>query len=101
MDNNTIYAIYDNVAKAVVGMLMMHKHEASAVRMYADVASSAESMIGKHPQDFDLVRLGHLRDHKLLDPDYHVVLKGSTWAASRADAREVDGVIHAPLREVK
>lgn len=83
MDNNTIYAIYDNVAKAIVGMLTMHKHEASAIRMYADIASMPDSQLNKHPQDFDLVRLGYLRDHQLLDPAFAVILKGSVYAATK------------------
>lgn len=90
MDNNTIYAIYDNVAKAIVGMLTLHKHEASAVRMYADIASMPDSQLNKHPQDFDLVRLGYLKDHKLLDPAYAVILKGSVYAAAHTNEQPLE-----------
>lgn len=87
MDNNTIYAIYDNVAKSLAGGLYLHKHEASAVRFFADVASDPQTMVAKHPQDFDLVRLGHLRD-LVITQDYATVLKGSTWIAAHTAALE-------------
>lgn len=87
MDSNTIYAVYDNVAKALVGGLYLHKHEAAAVRFFADVASDPQTLIAKHPQDFDLVRLGHINDLAIRE-DYCTVLKGSTWIAAHTAALE-------------
>lgn len=99
MDNNTIYAIYDTVAKSITGGLYLHKHEASAVRFYADVASDPNTMIAKHPQDFDLIRLGYIKDHKALDGDYAIILKGSVWAAARDEV--LAEPIDPPLKRMK
>lgn len=77
-----VYAIIDNMAKAILGGLHLHKHEASAVRFFADVASMPESLVGKHPQDFDLVQLGFITNSQQLERGYKLVLKGSVWAAA-------------------
>lgn len=77
-----IYAINDTVAGQLVGGLYAHKHEAAAVRFFCDVAAGKESLVGKHPQDFDLIRLGFITHHNELAPDYALVLKGETWAAA-------------------
>lgn len=78
-----IYAILDNVAGALVGGLTCHKHEAAAVRFYSDVATMKDSLIGKHPQDFDLLRLGYVTHHNEIEPEHTVILRGSTWAAAQ------------------
>lgn len=59
-----IYAIYDNKAKALTGanFLHLHRHETTAVRMFSEIATDAQTQINKHPDDFELVRLGWLDD---------------------------------------
>lgn len=92
-----IYAIYDNVAKSIIGMLHMHSHEAAAVRMFVDVANMDKSMIATHPQDFDLVCLGEVCDNLaeikghdagtgpiIIADNPRTVLTGAAWAAAQA-----------------
>lgn len=87
MDNTKyftgIYAIMDTIAQQITGGLYLHKHEAAAVRFFADVAQMPDSLVGKHPQDFDLVRLGYLSLENDIKPDNTVILRGSIWAASQ------------------
>lgn len=94
MDNTkyaaTIYAIKDNVADQIIGGLYLHKHEAAAVRFFADVASTKGSLVGAHPQDFDLLRLGYITHFSELQPDHTVILRGSNWIAANESPTQVD-----------
>lgn len=82
-----VYAINDTVAAQLVGGLYAHKHEAAAVRFFCDVAAMPDSLVGKHPQDFDLIRLGFVTHEHELVPDPAVILKGSTWAAAQQETK--------------
>lgn len=79
---NGIYAVYDNVAKEIVGGLHLHKHQAAAIRMFADAASDPKTMLAQHPQDYDLVQLGTLGENNEIEPRYTNVLKGAVWHAA-------------------
>lgn len=81
--NATIYAIRDNVAEQIIGTLIMLKHEAAAVRSFGDIASMPESIVGKHPADFDLVQLGYITHTHQLEPDYRLVITGAAWLAAQ------------------
>lgn len=85
---NGIYAVYDNVATDITGGLHLHKHQAAAIRMFADVASDPKTMIAQHPQDYDLIQLGTLGDNHEIEPRYTVILKGSVWHAAKTPTEE-------------
>lgn len=78
-----IYAVYDNVAQAVIGGLQLHYHDAPAIRMYSDIAHMPESTIGMHPQDYDLLDLGTLTDDPEIYSARRTVLTGAAWLASQ------------------
>lgn len=87
--NTYIFAILDTVANALIGGLLLHKHEAAAVRFYSDVATMKDSQIARHPQDFNLLQLGYLDDEHQLVPDYRVVLTGENWLAANASTEHL------------
>lgn len=79
-----IYAILDIIANMIVGGLYMHKHDAVAIRFFNDVASQGDSLISKHPQDFDLICLGTLEEDNTITPvgeEYRTILTGKQWLA--------------------
>lgn len=78
-----IYAILDNVAGDLIGGLHIHRHDASAIRFFGDVANMQDSHVGRRPNDYALVCLGKFTDDHRIIPDYSVVLEGSTWLASQ------------------
>lgn len=102
MDNSKyqagVYAIKDTVANILTGGLYAHKHEAAAVRFFCDVASMKDSLVGKHPQDFDLLRLGYITHNDEIVPDLTTVLKGSTFAAATTE-NETDKQTRYPLAQ--
>lgn len=90
METTTIYAIYDNVAKTITGGLHLHKHQASAIRFYSDVALTKDTNVNRHTEDYDLVQLGHLKDNSALQSDYKVILTGKTWLAAQNEALKTE-----------
>lgn len=83
MRNGTLYAVLDTVADLIIGGIQIHRHEASAIRTFGDVATMPNSVVAAHPGDFILVRLGHLDDSNMLVPDHSVVMTGAQWLATQ------------------
>lgn len=89
-----IYAVFDLAAEEVIGGLHLHKHDASAIRMFSDGATAKGSILEKHPEDFDLLFLGTLdldEDDCVPGIDREVrarrVLTGKQWAAIHLEAK--------------
>lgn len=82
-NNGGVYAIIDTKAEAVIGFLMICKHPAQAVRNFCDVADDQKSMINRHPEDYELVRLGWLTLENHVIPEHALILSGSSYAASK------------------
>lgn len=83
MKNGAIYGIYDKRADALISVNLF-KHPAAAVRFYGDVASTPDTTVNKHPEDYDLVCICELDDdHTALSPSQHMVLTGEAWKASK------------------
>lgn len=86
-----IYCIHDVVSGLVVGGLHLFPADAAAMRMFADVAGSPDTLISRHPSDFQLVCLGELVEPRpgftdlpqAVQSDPFVVLTGSQWSASQ------------------
>lgn len=85
MHNQTrnLYAIEDTVANDLIGGIHIHRHEAAAIRMFSDVAQLEGSMINRHPQDYQLIQLGHLDEKNQLVENYKLVMTGLQWAAAQ------------------
>ena len=54
-----IYAIYDYKVE-VFQNVFTQQHDAQAERMFKDVAMDKDTVIGRNPKDFALVRLGRV-----------------------------------------
>lgn len=60
-----LYAIIDNVTNEILGGIQIHKNDQSAIRTLYDIATR-DTMVNKHPADFDLWLLGAIgTDHRL------------------------------------
>lgn len=86
-----IYVIYDLKAGAALSGLLLHRADAAAIRQFADIASDPQTMIARHPEDYELRILGVFADescaiHALADTadeKYRVILTGAAWKASK------------------
>lgn len=84
-----IVAIQDNKAEAITNQnyLMLHRHIATATRMFTDLAQDAQSGLHKHLEDYDLVCLGTLDDTTLqIIPELTTILTGSQLKTLLANA---------------
>lgn len=96
-----IYAVRDKVANAIVGTLWLLGADAPAIRIFTDIASDPQSMLAKHPGDFELLCLGELAAEAtnilgeptgenlgpLIAIKSRVVLDGAAWAATQQPRR--------------
>ncbi len=72
-----LYAIYDT-ASALYLRPIFAQSDGQAMRSFADAAVAAEGEIGKHPEDYTLVRIGMWEDTtaKLVDEQNASLLTG-------------------------
>ncbi len=54
---HNIYSIYDTAAALYMRPIFVQS-DGQAVRLFSDLACDAESEVGKHPEDYTLIRLG-------------------------------------------
>lgn len=82
-----IYAVWDRKAEDFVGgqySLMMFKHDAPAVRFFGDMCVDPKSVMGQHPEDFDLV----VFEADLSESSMSVVISAEKVLAARAPQQE-------------
>lgn len=77
-----LYVIQDTVANDTAPAITMHRAEAAAVREFSELLTQ-HPMMSKHPQDFQLVRVGFMEDESLkIVPNHHVIVTGAALAAA-------------------
>lgn len=89
-----LYAIYDTVARAIVGGVHVCQRDEVAIRLFGDVASDNQTMIARHPSDYELLYLGELGDGAagICVPTVApvVVLTGAALLALRDDSVQAE-----------
>lgn len=86
-----IYAVLDLVANDLLGMLALHKSEATAIRMFADIADAKGTIVNQHPGDFALLLLGNIfytddAPYVKIVPDRRIIFTGEQYLATQAPA---------------
>lgn len=92
------YCIYDTATAAYMRPVFMQS-DGQAIRTFIDIATSADSDIGKHPEDYSLVRIGIWWDSTRYDMYYPVlahlgeqaVLSGELYYDGTANDNDVFG----------
>lgn len=105
-----LHVIYDSVSK-VYDVPFPSRSEEEAIRSFGNLASNAETMVGKHPEHFKLFRVGLYDDStgKIAPEDivhvanaHDLVAAGRKVEPGQLDAfdkmyvREVDGQLDDP-----
>lgn len=79
-----IYGVFDRVAGSVTGGLMLFAADAVAVRTFGDICRDPNTMMARHPNDYDLVRLGILADNgEIGGVEFTTVITGAAFAATQ------------------
>jgi hypothetical protein len=87
----SIYAIYDTRAAEIIGsILQLHKHDAVAIRSFAEVVTTKGTSINSSPDDYQLIRLGTLdtEDGQLTDLGNDVVITARTVLSAQEAVTE-------------
>lgn len=58
----SIYAIYDKVAQAQYGALVMQQHDGPVARLFFDLLQDKEQPMSRHVADYELWRIGTISD---------------------------------------
>lgn len=75
-----LYVIIDSVTNSPMGGIQIHLNDASALRTLYDIATG-DTLVNKHPEDFDLYRLGALGSDRHIYPETVRILTGLQIAA--------------------
>lgn len=79
-----VIGIIDKKANDFVGPPWLYRHEAQAIRQYGDLAQDQNTLIYRHPEDYDVVQLGVIDDDSLeITPGYRVIMTGEQYLATR------------------
>lgn len=92
MQTAGLYATYDTTAEMIVGGIMLHRIEPTAIREFADLAADNRTIVHSHLEEFQLIRLGYLEleDGKppVIVNDFAVVMAGTTLRAAQQTRTE-------------
>lgn len=92
-NNGIIYAVIDTKADAIVGGLQLHRADAAAIRAFGDIASDPQTIIARHPEDFELRRLGFIDiNNEIVTPstESDTIITGAQWKAAQQPQENTD-----------
>lgn len=83
-NNGIIYAVVDTRADDIHGGLILQKNDAAAIRLFGDIASNPQTVVHRHPDDFELRRLGYIDTANDIQTEgVAVIITGAQWAAAQ------------------
>lgn len=83
-----IYMLYDRLGEQLIGQCWIDASDGAAIREFHDVLANPQTSPGRHPADYDLVRLAEVDVEDLaiyvtaddVSPGYaSVVARGKDW----------------------
>lgn len=85
----TIYAVRDRVANALAGneqfCTFLYRNDQQAIRYFGDALATEKTLLHQHPQDFELIACGSIKDDGgiELNPEVRVVITGEALTAAQ------------------
>lgn len=81
-----MFVIYDRVAEAFIGQVIVEKHPAPACRLFSDLLADSKTFMHAHPTDYDLLQVAFIEEDGRVEafstPD--VVMTGASWVATNS-----------------
>lgn len=73
---DSLYTVFDNVARVTSGRVIQEKNDNTASRLFYDALKAKESGMAEHAADYDLIRIGVISDtgYIIPEPDGPVVV---------------------------
>lgn len=82
----SLYMVYDRIAESVTGPMMTGKNDNVICRIFAEAVRD-KAVLGKHPHDYKLLRLGTVEDDGTITPNAPVEIAwGADYVEVTADA---------------
>lgn len=79
-----IYAIWDKVAMAQYGALVMQAHDGPVCRLFYDLLADKDQPMSRHPADYDLLCVGTITDEcQVTGGVVRAVATGEAYVAER------------------
>lgn len=79
-----LFVLYDKVAEAFLGHIIIERHPAPAVRLFSQVLADKNTSPGQHPADYELLQVGFIEDSgQILPCEPMVITSGVAWLASQ------------------
>lgn len=84
--DDRIYCLFDRVAVARTGNLVLARSDAIVVRLFEDLLRE-DDRLGKHADDYEMRRIGLIADDGSIVPESPVTIAtGSQWRAANYPA---------------
>lgn len=86
-----LYAIIDTASTLIIGGVHVFAHDAAAIRFFGDLVGDPQTMMGRHPNDHNLLALASVDEETgelLTDGCPSVVVTGAALKASQQQAME-------------
>lgn len=87
-----MYCVFDSKA-AVYGVPFFMVNDAMAIRSFGDLANDDRTLVGKHPEDFTLYRVGYFDDSTGVSQSCEPI----AMVTASAMVRVVNGVVKAEI----
>lgn len=86
----SIYAIYDKVAMAQYGALVMQAHDGPVQRLFFDLLADKDQPMSRHPGDYELWRIAYISDDLIVTgAEIEVIATGMQFLLSNEKLAEV------------
>lgn len=98
MSRYALYIVWDNKAEDITGGLAaVHKADAPAMRMFADMVTRPNSPLAQHADDYELVCIGTLDDNGEINSAERRIVTTARLivAAANAHAHTSEGTSNA------
>lgn len=89
MSKKNLYQTYDKIADTTVGPIIAEYRDEAAIRLFSDAVQDPESFIGKHPNDYEIRRIGiqDTTNGQITDTTIEPIVSGSQILARLAEAK--------------
>lgn len=85
--SRSVFCIYDRVAEAWIGQLLVDRHPAPVTRMFHQLLGDKNTQLAAHPADYNLLHIGFVEDSgKLWSVDPTIIATGAAWLSAQQES---------------
>ena len=86
-----LYQLYDLTAETCGGPIMAERKPGPAIRAFHDVLSNRDTLPGKYPDHFTLIKVGDqdLSSGRIISTEVEVIATGAAWRSQQDRDRQL------------